>query len=161
MELIVNNVFETNILNLTVVISIVVNVIGNAAKGFLRDREKNIMDQFTDTDAKQNIANKRLKNAQFALTTAKQFAEKLPMEYREIVCYEKLKNDQQLEGEFQRMKTKCILTAQREKQNKAKELRCFVIDKAMMKVELMIKNFCEKLPPDRDRLNLSKCLEAK
>jgi len=156
MEFTINNIFETNILNLIVVITVVVNVIGDAANSFLNDRQKKIMDQFTDADRERDIANKRLEDAQLALETAKQYAHAIPTKYRALAREETLKDHQRLESELQRIETEYILTAQRKKQYKVKAVGCALIDVAMAKAEKIMITRCRTMSQDQDRLKLDK-----
>lgn len=69
----INNIFETNFLNLIVVISFVVKFIGGTVKSYLDDRLIKIAKQFAHTDKKQNIVDKILNNAKFILKIASQY----------------------------------------------------------------------------------------
>jgi F0F1-type ATP synthase membrane subunit b/b' len=70
----INTIFETNFLNLIVVICIVVKFIGGAAKDYLDDRLVKIAKRFASADEEQDIANKILNDAKLALETANQYA---------------------------------------------------------------------------------------
>jgi F0F1-type ATP synthase membrane subunit b/b' len=70
----INTIFETNFLNLIVVIGLVVKFIGGAATDYLDDRLVKIAKRFASADEEQDIANKILNDAKLALETASQYA---------------------------------------------------------------------------------------
>ena len=93
MRFTINNIFETNILNLIVVIAIVVKVIGKIANSFLTTRKKRIIEQFMELDTKENIANIKLINAQLAVKTAKKYCCIIREQGQQILEVEKKLNN--------------------------------------------------------------------
>jgi F-type H+-transporting ATPase subunit b len=64
------NVFETNVINLAVVVGIVVTVIGDALRSLLDQRRQMILSALEDADKKVNKAQQRLDDARKAVEAA-------------------------------------------------------------------------------------------
>ena len=58
------DLFETNVLNLAVVVGIVVTVVGDAVQSLLDQRRQNILSTLAEADKKAREAQKRLEEAQ-------------------------------------------------------------------------------------------------
>lgn len=73
------NIFETNIINLAVVIAIVVSFVGQALRELLDNRKKNILQNIDAADARAKEVEEKMNQAKLQLASA----EKKAMEIRE------------------------------------------------------------------------------
>lgn len=73
------NILETNIINLSVVIAIVISFVGDALRSLLENRKQTILKNLLEADQRANEAQEKLNKAQIQL----EFAEKKASEIRE------------------------------------------------------------------------------
>lgn len=71
------NIFETNILNLAVVIAIVISFVGDALRELLETRRQKIMDNISLADARVQEMEQRISNAKMQLEKAKKRASQI------------------------------------------------------------------------------------
>jgi F-type H+-transporting ATPase subunit b len=138
MILTINNIFETNILNLIVVIAIVVKVIGEAANSFLTTRKKRIIERFEEVDTEQNIADTKLKNARLALKAAEEYCRTIREQGQQALIAEKIKAYKLLERELQRIEKEHILTVQREQARRKTAVKREIRRRAFRKAKLIL-----------------------
>lgn len=71
------NIFETNLINLSIVLSVVIFVIGDAFKTSLKERKDGIIAAFNEANERYEEAQERLKGALNLLEEAKQKAKSI------------------------------------------------------------------------------------
>jgi F-type H+-transporting ATPase subunit b len=146
-----NDIFETNILNLIVVIAIVVKVIGETADSFLTKRKERIIERFTEADTEENIANTKLTNAQLAVKTAKEYCCTIREQGQQTLEVEKTKAHKLLERELQRIEQEHTQRVQREQAQNKKAIEQLILRIALRKAEqTLIKRFKE-ISPEEER----------
>jgi F-type H+-transporting ATPase subunit c len=147
------DVFETNILNLVVVISIVVTVVGDAVSQLLENRRKGIADQSLRADGIARIGEQRLRCAQTRYAKAQLRAKDTeargeiesarPHTLGTTLLAEELLR---LEKAHQTVKTQL-------RYRKVKHLQTQLICRTALKAELTLSSRFAKLPIDLRRLD--------
>jgi len=100
------NLFETNILNLRVVIGVVRTVVGDAVRSLLDQRRKTILVTLQEVDQKARNAQQRLDEARAAVETARARAQEIraqaiqTVEQESVIIQKKLKEDLQRRQEI-------------------------------------------------------------
>jgi F-type H+-transporting ATPase subunit b len=97
------NLFETNILNLTVVVGIVVTVVGDAIRVLLDQRRNIVLLILQEVDKKAREAQQRLEEARKAVETARLRAQEIRIRAIQASDQEKLTAKKQLERDLQRL----------------------------------------------------------
>ena len=93
------NLFETNVLNLRVVLGVVVTFVGDALRTLLDQRRKIILSTLEEVDQKAKEVQKRLEDAQRAVEEARNRAQEIrnqaiqTIEQEDLVIQEALKSD--------------------------------------------------------------------
>ena len=93
------DLFETNILNLTVVVGIVVTFVGDALRNLLDQRRQMILSTLQEVDQKAKEVQQRLKEAQESVETARIRAEEIrsqavqTIEQENVIIQQILKDD--------------------------------------------------------------------
>lgn len=131
----INSIFETNILNLIVVIGIVVKVIGGAATDFLNDRKCRIERRFIadkERSARNDLA---LKDAQTRLTNAQK--ERSLVEHKSMLDITQAEKTmiESLDHELRRLETENALTVQRKKQDTVETIGQILVKLSIKKAE--------------------------
>ena len=98
------NLFETNLLNLLVVITIVVTVVGDAFFEILAQRQKRIMSTLQDADRKSQDAQKRWKDAKKSIKAARLRAQDIRRQATQAAEQENYKAKEQLGIDLQRLR---------------------------------------------------------
>jgi F-type H+-transporting ATPase subunit b len=98
------NLFETNLLNLSVVIAIVVTVVGDAFSEILAQRQKRVMSALQDADRKSQDAQKRWEDAEKSIKAARLRAQDIRRQAIQAVEQENRKAKEQLEIDLQRLR---------------------------------------------------------
>ena len=98
------NLFETNLLNLLVVITIVVTVVGDAFFEILAQRQKRIMSTLQDADRKSQDAQKRWKDAKKSIKAARLRAQDIRRQAIQAAEQENYKAKEQLGIDLQRLR---------------------------------------------------------
>jgi len=131
----INRIFETNILNLIVVIGIVVKVIGGAATDFLSDRKDRIERRFIADKARSARNDLALKDAQTRLTNAQK--ERSLVEHKSMLDITQEEKDFQasLHYELRRLETENALTVQRKKQDTVEAMGKALVKLSIKKAE--------------------------
>jgi F-type H+-transporting ATPase subunit b len=99
-----SNIFETNILNLAVVLGIVVTVVGEAVRELLEERRKTILLALEEADQKAAAAQQRLRDAQKSVETARVRAEQIRLQATQTIEQENLSIQKQLERDLKRLR---------------------------------------------------------
>jgi len=98
------NIFETNILNLTVVIGIVVTFVGDACRIVLDKRRRTILSAMQDAENTEKEIQRRLNDAKDAVATARGRAQEIRIQALKTIERERLAGTQQLEKDLQRIR---------------------------------------------------------
>jgi F0F1-type ATP synthase membrane subunit b/b' len=134
----INTIFETNILNLIVVIRIVVKVIGNAAREFLDDRIKGIRGRFEKMDVERDRGDKILSDAQAEIVNARKYIHTIKEQCTQTICTEETAMHESLKQELLRIEAENATTVQLKKQETLKKLGCTLIDRSIHLAELQL-----------------------
>ena len=110
------NLFETNILNLTVVIGVVVKVVGDSLRSLLDQRRKTILSTLQEADLKAKEAKQRLEAAQRTLEEARLRVQEIRIQTTQAVEREKSIAQKQLEKDLQRLRERKDQRVQLERQ---------------------------------------------
>jgi F-type H+-transporting ATPase subunit b len=97
------NLFETNVLNLAVVVGIVVTVVGDALRTLLDQRRQVILSMLQEADKKARDSQKRLEDARRAVEMARLLAQEIQTQATQVIEQESLIRQKQLEEDFQRL----------------------------------------------------------
>ena len=97
------NLFETNVLNLAVVVGIVVTVVGDALRTLLDQRRQVILSMLQEADKKARDSQKRLEDARRAVEMARLLAQEIRTQATQVIEQESLIRQKQLEEDFQRL----------------------------------------------------------
>jgi F-type H+-transporting ATPase subunit b len=97
------DLFETNVLNLAVVVGIVVTVVGDALRTLLDQRRQVILSILQEADQKAKDSQKRLADAQRAVEIARLLGQEIRTKAIHTVEQERLIRKKQLEDDFQRL----------------------------------------------------------
>ena len=128
------DLFETNILNLTVVLGVVVTFVGDAIRTLLDQRRKIIISTLQEVDQKAKEVQQRLEEAQRSVETARNRAQEIrnqatkTIEQENIIIQENLKADLYRIQERRRQRIK--LERQRIVQSVAKQVARITLEKA-------------------------------
>jgi len=131
----INSIFETNFLNLIVVIGLVVKFIGGAAKDYLDDRLVKIAKRFASADEEQDIANKILNDAKLALETASQYANTTTNQCLQMILEETNQQTDLLGLELARLESEYSTRINSKTQDALKTLGCTMIRQALEDAE--------------------------
>ena len=110
------NLFETNILNLTVVIGVVIKVVGDSLRTLLDQRRQTILSTLQEADLKANEARQRLEAAQRTLEEARLRVQEIRTQTVRAVEREKSTAQKQLEGDLHRLRERKDQAIQIERQ---------------------------------------------
>jgi F-type H+-transporting ATPase subunit b len=134
------NILDTNIINLSVVIFIVVSFVGDALKALLENRKKAILNNLREADQRALEAEEKLNQAKKQLELAKNKASEIREQSFQTAEQEKLQLFQQTEKEisrFEELKTETITLQQ---QKIISNLSQQVLSLALSKVRKKLKN---------------------
>lgn len=98
------DLFETNVLNLAVVLGIVVTVVGDAVRDVLDQRRAMILSRMNDADQKARAARIRLEEARKSVEMARVRAKEIRLQAIQTAEQESLIAKQQLRKDLQRLR---------------------------------------------------------
>jgi len=137
------NLFETNVLNLAVVVGIVVKVVGDAFKNLLDQRRERILLTLQDVDKKANEAKVQLEEAQQKLQAARLSAQEIRTQVVGFAEAEDLLVKKQLKKDLQFLKEKSLQVIQLERQRTMQLISDQVANLALVAAEnILLKTFC-------------------
>jgi F-type H+-transporting ATPase subunit b len=110
------DLFETNILNLRVVLGVVVTVIGDAVRIILDDRRKIIITKLQEADREAQEIIKKLELARNNLSTNKLQAEEIRVQAKQTVEQSTIIRQKQLNEDLKCLQTKLCQSIQVEQQ---------------------------------------------
>ena len=102
----IEKIFETNVINLTFVIVILISVVGNALTQSLSNRRETILINLTEADKKANEAQEKLRLARVDFEVAKDKASQLKNQNQEQAENEKKKLLSLTDNEIKNLKQK-------------------------------------------------------
>nr|YP_009139371.1 ATP synthase CF0 B chain [Lepidodinium chlorophorum]BAR72345.1 ATP synthase CF0 B chain [Lepidodinium chlorophorum] len=153
-------IFETNILNLIVVLAIVVKLIGGIANSFLTKRKERIIEHFIEVDTKQRIADIKLENARLAVKEAEEYCCIIHEQGQKALAAEKIKARKLLERELQRIEAEHIQIVQCEEAQKEKTTEELVLRIALEKAKQTLIKCCKEMPLSEEKRRLNKKLRT-
>jgi len=98
------DVFETNVLNLAVVLGVVVTVVGDALSSLLEKRRQTILTTLQEVEQKSKAAQQQLIDARKAVETARLYAQEIRTRATQDAEQESSKIRKQLKIELQRIR---------------------------------------------------------
>ena len=128
----VTDLFETNILNLIVVVGVVVTFVGDALNSVLDQRRRAIVSTLEDVDKKARRAQEQLESARARLSSARLRSQEIRSQAIRNAEKESLKIQQQLEADMSRLQEEsdqCVQIEQKKLvQNIARQVACTALD---------------------------------
>jgi F-type H+-transporting ATPase subunit b len=98
------NLFETNVLNLAVVVSVVIKVVGDSLRSLLDQRRQSILSTLQEADLKAKKAKERLEAAQRTLKKARLRVQEIRIQTVQAIEREKSIAQKQLERDLNRIR---------------------------------------------------------
>jgi F-type H+-transporting ATPase subunit b len=146
------NFFETNILNLAVVIRVIVVGVGGELRSLLEQRRATILAILQEAELKSREAQKRLIEAQAAVEIARLRAQDMRMQAARTIEQDILARRQQLEIDLQRLRENRQRAIQLERQQRTQSIAQLVIDLALTtaKTTLLITFGSQDSPKQRE-----------
>lgn len=129
------NLFETNVLNLAVVVVIVVNVVGDALKDLLDQRRKIILSTIAEANQREKDAQSRLAEAQVSVELARKQSQEIRIQAVKIVEQESSTIQKQFKETLQQIKEKGAQEIQLERQRAVNSIAQQVADLALTTAE--------------------------
>jgi len=133
------NILETNIINLSVVIGVVVSLGGDALKALLETRKQTILQNFEEAKSRSEEARARLALATAEVEKAKQKAAEIRSQAVGLLAKEKEMYAKQFESETKRLETLKQETLLFQEQKAKFEISSQIIALAVNQVEEKIK----------------------
>jgi F-type H+-transporting ATPase subunit b len=128
------NLYETNILNLTVVLAIVIKVVGDSLQTLLSQRRKMILSTLQEADQKARDAKRRLDKAQRDLEETRTYAAEIRTQATRTIERENIAIQKQLKGDLVRFRERgqqaIEIEQQRIKQSIYKKITNLALDSA-------------------------------
>jgi len=113
------NLFETNVLNLAVVVGVVIKVVGDSLSSLLDQRRKTILETLQEADLKAIEAKQRLEDAQKNLEEARSRVQEIRIQTIQAVEREKSIAQVQLERDLSRLRERREQSIQLERQRES------------------------------------------
>jgi len=132
------NIFETNIINLAIVIGIVVTVVGDALRSLLSQRRETIIATWQEADQKVRAAKKRLEEAQKEVDMARSRAEEIRIQAVKTADQERSLMQDQLKEDLIRLQERSNQAIQLKRQKMVQELAQQIKDLAVTSTEKIL-----------------------
>jgi F-type H+-transporting ATPase subunit b len=129
------NLLETNVLNLAVVISVVIKVVGDSLRSLLNQRRQIILSTLQEADLKAKEAKERLEAAERTLEEARLRVQEIRIQTVEAVEREKSIAQKQLEGDLNRLRDRRDQAIQLERQRTIQVISRQISDLALNSAE--------------------------
>lgn len=139
------NIFDTNIINLAVVIAIVISFVGDALKSLLKNREQLIISNIQEAVKREEEAIEKLNNAQQKLISSQQKVTEIKQQSLVTAEMEKEKYKKQTVDDIERLKKLKQDTILFQQQKAIKQLSKQVINLALKQVYTKIENRYDRL----------------
>jgi len=134
------NLFETNILNLTVVVGVVIKVVGDSLRSLLDQRRQTILSTLQEADSKAKEAKQRLEAAQRTLEKARLRVQEIRIQTIQAIEREKSVAQKQLEGDLRRLRERKDQAVQLERQLATQSISNQISDLALNSAENILLN---------------------
>jgi F-type H+-transporting ATPase subunit b len=134
------NVYDTNILNLTVVLIVVVKVVGDSLRTVLDERRQTILSTLQEADQKAREAKRRLEKAQRDLEEARIRAQNIRIQTVQTVENENETLKSQLSRDLSRLKERSRQAIELERQRVSQSISCKISDIALISAENVLLN---------------------
>ena len=132
------NLFETNILNLTVVIGVVIKVVGDSLRSLLDQRRKTILSTLQEADLKAKETKQRLEAAQRTFEEARLRVQEIRIQTIQAIEREKSIAQRQLEKDIQRLRERKDQRIQLEQQRATQSISDQISTLALNSAETML-----------------------
>jgi F-type H+-transporting ATPase subunit b len=134
------NLFETNILNLAVVVGVVIKVVGDSLRSLLDQRQKTILSTLQEADLKAKEAKQRLEAAQRTLEEARLRVQEIRIQTIQAIEREKSIAQKQLEKDLQRLRERKDQRIQLERQRATQSISHQISTLALNSAENILLN---------------------
>ena len=134
------NILETNIINLSVVLGVVISFGGDALRSLLDTRRETILKNFEEAKIRSAEAREKLEQAMEEVSAAKLKAEEITKQTGSVLEKERSMYSQQLESETKRLETMKQETLLFQEQKDKYEISSQIVTLAVQKVEEKIKS---------------------
>ena len=134
------NILETNIINLSVVLGVVISFGGDALRSLLDTRRETIQKNFEEAKIRSAEAREKLEQAMEEVSAAKLKAEEITKQTGSVLEKERSMYSQQLESETKRLETMKQETLLFQEQKAKYEISSQIVTLAVQKVEEKIKS---------------------
>ena len=134
------NILETNIINLSVVLGVVISFGGDALRSLLDTRRETILKNFEEAKIRSAEAREKLEQAMEEVSAAKLKAEEITKQTGSVLEKERSMYSQQLESETKRLETMKQETLLFQEQKAKYEISSQIVTLAVQKVEEKIKS---------------------
>jgi F-type H+-transporting ATPase subunit b len=129
------DLFETNILNLTVVLGVVITVVGDSIRTILDQRRKVILSTLSEADQKVREKEKALETAKIDVDKARLRCQEILIGANNIVEQESSKLQEQIKADLKRLRERGAQSIQLERQRIVQAISKQVIDLALRATE--------------------------
>jgi len=129
------NLFETNVLNLTVVVIVVIKFVGDSLRTLLDQRRQTILSTLQEIDKKAREAQERLREAEKSLEKARFRAQEVRDQTTNTIEREVSAIQQQLERDLDRLRESGRQTIELERQRAAYSISSQISDLALISAE--------------------------
>jgi len=129
------NLFETNILNLAVVLRVVIKIVGDSLSTVLDERRQNILSTLQEVDQKAKEAKQRLREAQKALEEARSRSQEIRIQTTQAIERENCTAQERLKRDRQRLQERRSQAIQLERQRTAQSISYQVSNLALTSAE--------------------------
>jgi F-type H+-transporting ATPase subunit b len=132
------NLYETNILNLTVVLVVVVKVVGDALKTLLDERRQMILSTLQEADQKAREARNRLEQARRDLEETRVRAQDIRMQTAQTIDFENEAMKERLTRDLSRLKERGSQAIELERQRISKLVSEKISSLALISAETIL-----------------------
>lgn len=134
------NLLETNILNLAVVVSVVIKVVGDSLRFLLDQRRETILSTLQEADSKAKEAKDRLEAAKRTLKEARLRVQEIRIQTVQAIEREKSITQKQLERDLNRLRDRRNQSIQLERQRTMQLISTQISDLALNFAENILLN---------------------
>jgi F-type H+-transporting ATPase subunit b len=132
------NLYETNILNLTVVLIVVIKVVGDALRTLLNERRQMILSTLQEADQKAREARKRLEQARRDLEETRVRAQDIRMQTAQTIDFENEAMKERLTRDLSRLKERGSQAIELERQRISKLVSEKISSLALISAETIL-----------------------
>jgi F-type H+-transporting ATPase subunit b len=147
------NLFETNILNLAVVLFVVIKFVGDSLRTLLDQRRQTILATLQEIDKKAREAQQRLNEAERSLEQARLRAQEIRKQTTQTIEREVSAIQQQLKSDLDRLQESGRQTVELERQRAIYSISSQISDLAMISAEDRLLNIFKSQSTSQKQLN--------